>query len=180
MTTATSSVAETITRTLERTNGLANALLEGVNAEQFSAMPRADGKVINTNHPAFVYGHLSLYPKMLLGFLGKDASEIEHPAGFAELFMHGVDCQDDPSGANHPGKDEIVAYFNRAHKFATDTIKGMSDEELNTPLTGEEWYVEFAKTPAAICIFMLHDHYMFHLGQMSAWRRCFGLGQAMG
>ena len=180
MTIATSSMADTITRTLVRTNELANALLADVKADQFSSMPKSDGKTINTNHAAFVYGHLSLYPKLLLGFLGKDASAIEHPPKFAELFMHGIDCVDDRSCETYPGMDEIVEYFNRAHKFAIETIQSMSDEELNTQFTGDEWYVEFAKTPASLCIFMLHDHYMFHLGQMSAWRRCFGLGHAMG
>jgi hypothetical protein len=178
MTTATGSIAETITRTLERTKGLANALVEGTTSEQFARQPQADGKTINTNHGAFVYGHLSLYPKMILEILGKDSSVIAHPEKFAELFMHGVDCRDDSEGTIYPSKDEIVSYFNTAHDEVISTIKTLDDDTLNAAFAGDEWYVEMAGTPAALCIFMLHDHYMFHLGQMSAWRRCMGLGSA--
>lgn len=178
MTTATSSMGQTITRTLSRTKGLADALLEGVNAEQFARMPQADGKAINTNHPAFVYGHLSIYPKMILDILGKDSSVIENPPKFADLFMHGVECQDDPNDDIYPSKDEIVSYFHKAHEVVTQVVSELDDETLNAAFSGDEWYVEMAQTPAALCIFMLHDHYMFHLGQMSAWRRCMGFGSA--
>jgi len=178
MTTATSSMAKTITRTLCRTKDLADSLLAGVTAEQFARFPVADGKPINTNHGAFVYGHLSIYPKMILDILGKDSSAIENPPKFADLFMHGVDCQDDPNGEIYPSMDEIVDYFRAAHEATIKVVSELDDDTLNTPFTGEDWYVEFAQTPASLCIFMLHDHYMFHLGQMSAWRRCMGLGSA--
>lgn len=180
MTTATSSIADTITRTLARTKELAAALLKDVKDSDFSTMPKSDGKVINTNHPAFIYGHLSLYPKTIMDLLGLDGSSIEHPENFAELFMHGVECKDDHDGSIYPSRDEIVSYFERAHETVIAKIQELDDETLNTPFTGEGWHVDFAKTPASMCIFMLHDHYMFHLGQMSAWRRCFGLGHAMG
>jgi len=178
MTTATTSTAQTITRTLTRTKDLADSLLAGITAEQFARFPVADGKAINTNHAAFVFGHLSIYPKMILGILGLDASAIENPPKFDELFMHGVDCQDDSNGDIYASMDEIVAHFNSAHETVIKAIQGLDDEALNAQFTGDDWYVEFAQTPASLCIFMLHDHYMFHLGQLSAWRRCMGLGSA--
>ena len=177
MTTTTTSTAQTITRTLVRTKELADALLAGVTAEQFARFPVADGKPINTNHAAFVFGHLSIYPKMILGILGVE-SDFENPAKFDDLFMHGVDCQDDPNGNIYPAMDEIVNHFRAAHETVTKVIQELDDEVLNAPFTGDDWYVEFAQTPAALMIFMLHDHYMFHLGQLSAWRRCMGLGSA--
>lgn len=177
MTTATTSTAQTITRTLVRTKELGEALLAGVTAEQFARFPTADGKLINTNHAAFVFGHLSIYPKMILGILGVD-SNMENPSKFDDLFMHGVECQDDASGDIYPTMDEIVNHFRAAHATVIEAIQGLDDEVLNAPFTGDDWYVEFAQTPASLCIFMLHDHYMFHLGQLSAWRRCMGLGSA--
>jgi hypothetical protein len=178
MTTTTTSLGHTITRTLARTKDLADALLTGITAEQFARMPVADGKTINTNHGAFVCGHLSIYPKMILGILGLDASAIENPANFDELFMHGVDCQDDPNGDIYPSMDAIVKHFHSAHETVIKAIQGLDDDTLNAPFTGDDWYVEMAGTPAALCVFMLHAHYMFHLGQLSAWRRCMGLGSA--
>ncbi|MFK7759338.1 MAG: DinB family protein [Phycisphaerales bacterium] len=178
MTATTHATAHNITRTLERTKGLAEALLAGVTADQFARFPESNGASINTNHGAFVYGHLSIYPKMILDILGKDSSVIANPEGYTDLFMHGVECQDDPDGTVYPPMDEILAYFRKAHEEVVKVINEIDEETLNAPFTGDEWYVEMAGTPAALCIFMLHDHYMFHLGQMSAWRRCMGLGSA--
>lgn len=178
MTTTTTSMAQTITRTLTRTKDLADSLLVGITAEQFARFPVADGKPINTNHAAFVFGHLSIYPKMILGILGLDDSAIVNPPKFDDLFMHGVDCQDDPNADIYASMDKIVAHFNNAHETVIKAIQTLDDDALNVQFTGDDWYVEFAQTPASLCIFMLHDHYMFHLGQLSAWRRCMGLGSA--
>jgi len=179
MTTTTTSLGHTITRTLGKTKDLADALLVGVDAERFARFPVADGKAINTNHGAFVIGHLSIYPKMILGILGLDDSAIVNPPKFEELFLHGVECVDDANGDVYPSMDVIVKHFHSAHETVIKVIQGLDDEALNAAFTGDDWYVEFAQTPAALCVFMLHDHYMFHLGQMSAWRRCVGLGPAM-
>ncbi len=175
MTTTTAPLAQAITRTLCRTKEMADSLLSEVTAEQFARLPMADGKPINTNHGAFVYGHLSIYPAMILDILGMDSSAIANPPKYAELFMHGVECVDDANGDMYPAMDEIVAYFHKAHDGVIEVINGLDDETLNRPFVGDDWYVEFAGTPASLCVFMLHDHYMFHLGQMSAWRRCMGL-----
>jgi len=179
MTTTTSTLAETITRTLQRTRGLADALLKDIPAEKFARFPEVGGQKIVTNHPAFVFGHLSIYPVKLLETLGIDAPEIAVPEGFAEAFENGVECRDDPNHSVYPAMDAITGYFNLAHDTAITRLAQVDDETLNTPFAGDAWYVESMRTPASFIIFMLHDHYMFHLGQVSAWRRCMGLGSAM-
>ena len=78
----------------------------------------------------------------------------------------------------YPSMDSIVKHFHAAHETVIKVIQGLDDDALNAAFTGDDWYVEMAGTPGALCVFMLHDHYMFHLGQLSAWRRCMGLGSA--
>ncbi len=176
MTATTSSTqAQAITRTLSRTADLAQGLLTGVTAENFARMPQADGKAINTNHPSFIYGHLSFYPSYIFDLMGKDGSAIAIPEGWEDLFKHGVDCKDDVNGDIYPPMDEVLAYFKKAHEAVIEMINSCDDETLTKAFEGEGWHVDFAGTPAALTTFMLHSHYMFHLGQMSAWRRCVGL-----
>jgi len=179
MTMTASPLAETITRTLQRTRGLADALLKDIPAHSFARFPEAGGQTIRTNHPAFIFGHLSLYPVKQLEILGIDAPEIAVPEGFAEVFENGIECKDDPDGSIYPPMDTITGYFNLAHDTAITRLAQIDDDTLNTPFTGDAWYVDAMRTPASMIIFMLHDHYMFHLGQVSAWRRCMGLGSAM-
>jgi DinB superfamily len=176
MTTTASTTGQNITRTLARTAELAQGLLTGVTAEQFARMPQADGKAINTNHPCFIYGHLSIYPRFIFELMGKDGSAIDVPEGWEDLFKHGVECKDDVNGDIYPPMDDVLAYFKKAHEAVIEMINGCDDETLTKAFEGEGWHVDFAGTPAALTTFMLHSHYMFHLGQMSAWRRCAGLG----
>ena len=179
MTTTTSMLAETITRTLQRTRGLADALLDGIEPHQFACFPEIGGTLIETNHPAFVYGHLSQYPVMLLDVMEIDAPEIAVPEGFEELFKNGAECVHDPDRTVYPSKDTITGYFNTAYDIGITRLAQLDDATLDTPFQGDEWYAEAMKTPGSLINFLLHDHYMFHLGQISAWRRCMGLGSAM-
>lgn len=176
MTTTASTQGQNITRTLSRTAELAQGLLTGVTKGQFGRLPQADGKAIHTNHPAFIYGHLSIYPRYIFDLMGKDGSAIAIPEGWEDLFKHGAELKDDPKGDIYPPMDEILAYFKESHEAVIEMLNGCDEETLNKAFEGEGWHVDFAGTPAALSTFMLHSHYMFHLGQMSAWRRCVGLG----
>ena len=51
-----------------------------------------DGKPVNTNHPAFVYGHLTTYGPRILALVGKESAAEAAPAGFDALFKAGVEC----------------------------------------------------------------------------------------
>lgn len=179
MTTGTMTIAPMLTRTMERTLGLAQALLEGVRDEDFSSFPQIGSTTVETNHPAFIYGHLSIYPFMVASTLGLDASEIAVPEGFDELFKNGVECVHDPEGKTYPSREAIVSYFTRAHAFVFEGMKGLEDGAFLNGIEGNDWAADFFGNGGTMGVFMLHDHYMFHLGQMSAWRRCMGLGSAM-
>ncbi len=173
-------MGELLTLTMGRTLGLAKGLLGGIDAKDFARQPVGkDGQRVDTNHPAFVYGHLALYPARVLGMLGMDASDIACPASYDALFAAGVQCEDDPSGTKYPPMNELVAKFDAAYARLVEAVKGVDDAALSAPIQGNDRYREVFGTVGGAASFMMHDHLMFHLGQVSAWRRMMGLGSVM-
>lgn len=172
-------MGEMLTVTTGRSMGLAKGLLNGIAAKDFSSQPTSAGKVIDTNHPAFVYGHLALYPARVMGMLGLDGTGLACPKRYDELFAAGVACVHDPDGSQHPPKDEIVAKFESNYAALIDAVKDVDDSVLAGPIQGNDRYREVFGTVGGAASFMMHDHLMFHLGQVSAWRRMMGLGSAM-
>lgn len=172
-------MGELLTVTTGRTMGLAKGLLTGIDAKDFAKQPMADGKVIDTNHPAFVYGHLALYPARVMAMLGQDGSAVACPARYDELFAAGVRCAHDPDGSQHPPMDDILSRFDRGYAALIEAVKNTDDATLTGPIQGNDRYREVFGTVGGAAGFMLHDHLMFHLGQVSTWRRMMGLGSVM-
>jgi len=172
-------MGELLTVTTGRTMGLAKGLLNGIDAKDFSRQPTSGDKVVDTNHPAFVYGHLALYPARVMGMVGLDGSAIACPPKYEELFAAGVACVNDPDGSKHPAMDEIVSRFEANYATLIDAVKDVDDAVLAGPIQGNDRYREVFGTVGGAASFMMHDHLMFHLGQVSAWRRMMGLGSAM-
>ena len=52
-----------IADTLQLSLGYADRLLTGIPADRFARFATVGGTAVNSNHPAFVYGHLCLRPK---------------------------------------------------------------------------------------------------------------------
>ncbi len=178
MTTTTTPLAEQLTYSFARLIELSKAMLKDVDPKTCASFPHFGDTVVNTNHPVFIYGHLSIYPAFLLQILGQDTSKIAIPDGYEDLFKHGAECVDDPDFKTYPTMDEVVAYFTKAHEYARDVIRTLPDS-LITDTVADEQRREFLGNNANAISFMLYGHYMFHMGQMSAWRRCMGLGHAM-
>lgn len=177
-TTTANPIGEMLAITTARTMGLAKGLLGGIDASDFAKQPTADGKVIDTNHPAFVYGHLAIYPAKIMGMIGHDGSTVATPEAWEELFKNGAVCTHDPDGSKYPPMDEIVAKFEAGHQALIEATRNTSDNVLLQPIAEENWRETFG-TNGGMVSFMLHDHFMFHLGQVSAWRRMMGLGSVM-
>lgn len=156
---------------------LSEQMLKDVKASQFARKPVLGGKVIDTNHPAFVYGHLAQYTSGLIGMLGKEAPP--KPAGFEELFAAGKPCHDDPEGKIYPAMDVITSAFFGGYRSVVEVLPGVSDEHLNSPNPREGRMKEMFPTVGGMVNFLVAQHIMMHMGQVSAWRRCFGLGSAM-
>jgi hypothetical protein len=154
-------------------------MLKDVGPDLFARKPSAGGKTIDTNHPAFVYGHLSLYPAKLMPALGLDATKAAVPPAYAELFAGGKECLDDPRGEIYPPMEEITGNFFRAYSALVEGIRSLPDEKFAEPNPAEGRMKEMFPQMGALLMFMVGSHPMMHFGQVSAWRRCFGLGPVM-
>lgn len=151
-------------------------LLEGVSADSFARMAAPGGQVIQSNHPAFIYGHLSLYGPRIIGFAGGSAPET--PEGFAELFTKGAECQDDVDGTIYPAMNVITDFYFQGFEAALEAIRQADDERLQQPNPGPSPMAEKFPTTGSMCNFLGAGHMMIHLGQMSAWRRMQGMAPA--
>lgn len=153
-------------------------LIAGVTAENFGRFARPGGTVVKSNHPAFVFGHLALYPQRVLTLLGLPVGETAVPANYESLFKDGVECRDDAERNIYPGKDELIQRFTDGYKAATAAIAAAPDEKLLAINPTEGRSRELFPTLGAALSFYVAGHPQMHLGQVSAWRRMMGLSPA--
>jgi hypothetical protein len=157
-------------------------LLAGIRSEQAACKPRFESGgapvVVDTNHPVFVFGHLGTYPSRIMKFAGLDGSAAASPAGWDGLFKAGTPCHDDPEGKIYPKLDAVMAQYFKATDMMIAALEKVDDKVLVAPTPDEKMRERFPLAGAAI-LFMLNNHVMMHLGQVSVWRRCFGLPSAM-
>lgn len=159
------------------TRGYAERLLVGVTPQQFARKPVANGKPVDTNHPAWVYGHLALYPARIAAMAGMDASRFAVPSNFEDLFKDGTESKDDAAGALYPAMELITAAFFRTHDALFESLGGIDDAVLLAPTTDEKARQRFPQVGGRL-LFMCNNHVAMHLGQISTWRRCMGLPRA--
>ncbi|MGH7243046.1 MAG: DinB family protein [Phycisphaerales bacterium] len=175
-------VLEQIVAAAARGRGLAEKMLVGITPQQFARKPHfettAGTKVIDCNHPAFVFGHLSTYPARALFALGEDPAQVAPTDEFIALFKAGVECKDDPEGCIYPAMDKITGIFFANHDAAFARISKLDDAVMQRQ-TPDERYRQIFPTAGSAATFILTSHFMMHIGQVSTWRRCFGLPSAM-
>lgn len=171
-------IAEMLWANAVRTREIGLALAEDIPPERFARLPMVDGQPVLMNHPAFVFGHLALYPARVLKMAGFDPSEAAAPYWFDELFGPKAICQDDPFGEIYPEKDQLVGQFRAGLRNASERLRRVPDERLiETHTLGPELGSTILSLGAA-ADYLLNNHPMYHLGQVSAWRRCMGMGSA--
>lgn len=172
--TASHSTARAICDNARLTLMYADRLLEGIDADTFARLP--DG--VRCNHPAFCFGHLSIYPDRLLAYLGREDLTDPRPK-YNELFKAGAECRDDPDGTIYPPMHEIVEYFRDRYGALMTVLENIDEEALRADNPNEKMSDIIASLGGMI-MFMVGGHPMSHLGQVSTWRRVMGHGSALG
>ncbi|MEM9586512.1 MAG: DinB family protein [Planctomycetota bacterium] len=157
--------------------GYAQRLLTDVTPDQFHRFARVGDQVIESNHPAFVLGHLNLYPCRVIEQLGGDATPFQPSDAENELFSPAATCVDDPDAAVYPSMNVTVDRFYQRYQAAVDLLRTTGDEPFGNENPNERMRAKFG-TLGSMHSFYLGGHMMVHLGQMSAWRRAMGLGAA--
>lgn len=156
----------------------AQRLVQGIPENRFARLSVPGGHTVQTNHPAFVLGHLTLYPVRVFELLGQDATPAKIPTNYNQLFSKDATCQDDPEGTRYPNKQELLDCFIRCYESAmgllrrTDDVQLLIENPLDTPLK------QLCPKLASLLAFYMTGHVMSHLGQVSAWRRMEGLPPA--
>lgn len=155
----------------------AERLLKDITPQQFARVPVVGGVALVMNHPAFVFGHLSLYPMQLAEMTGISAKGMEVPATYQDLFKLGAVCDDDPSGTLYPAMHELTNAFFTGTDALIAALPSIAPYVFDTPLENPSRRERFG-TVGAFLAYILLAHPQTHLGQISAWRRCMGLGPA--
>jgi hypothetical protein len=170
------SLGNVIADSLELSVGYGERLLKDVTPEMFARYAAPGGTTIESNHPAFVFGHLSLYGPRILTQLGQPAPTI--PANFDALFSKDAKCVDDPAATIYPSMAEVTTVFFDGYKAAATALRSIPDEALQAPNPMEGRMAALFPTLGSLQAFYCGGHLMMHLGQISAWRRMAGLGAA--
>lgn len=151
--------------------GLGQALLNDVETSKAGCKPKG----VDTNHPVFIYGHLSIYPDMVLGAIGREDLKDPKSEQWHEHFMHGKDCKD--GCKDYPTLAEVKAHWVERYETVINALADV-DESIFANECPFEGLRKRCATLGEMVNFMLVMHTSFHLGQMSTWRRCVGLGAA--
>ena len=157
--------------------GYASRLLNDVTAEQFARFAKVGDTVIESNHPSFILGHLSLYAPRIIEELGGDPAAITPMQKFQDVFTQEVSCVDDVDGTVYPAMDEVTKTFFDGYEAAIKMLNEAEDELFLQPNPNESMRKRF-ENKGAMHGFYVGGHVMMHMGQLSAWRRAAGLGPA--
>lgn len=172
------SIGQLISASAARGLGLIVKACEPIDPDHFDRFPEArDGTPVRTNHPAFIIGHLSLYPSSALGLVGEDSTQVTPPADWQDLYKAGVECRDGGTTEYH-GKPALLEFFTRAHDHTLAALANVSDDVYLTEHPSEATRVHF-RTVGIMVNFYFTSHVMLHAGQLSAWRRMMGYGSVM-
>lgn len=155
----------------------AERMVTDIAPDKFSRFAIVGGSTVTSNHPAFVYGHLSLYACRIVEQLGGDATSIKPTDLYVEKFSHTATCVDDPDGTIYPPKDELVERVMTSYRAAVETLMNAEDSLFLVPNANEAMRAKFA-TNGSMQAFYIGGHFMIHMGQVSAWRRMMELGPA--
>ncbi|MEL6797402.1 MAG: DinB family protein [Planctomycetota bacterium] len=156
--------------------GYAEALCKGIPADRFARFAVGQNGPIISNHPAWVCGHLSLYPGRAAGMLNLDV-DVDVPDAWEALFGPKSECIDDADGSRYPAMAELVNTMIAHQRAIAGALTNIDDAALAAPTPIERYRDRFPTIMTAVD-FLITTHQMLHLGQLSAWRRMEGLGSA--
>ena len=149
----------------------ANRLCKDVPAAIFGSLATPGGTTVDSNHPAFVIGHLCLYPVRVLDYLKVPSDSIAPTETYQKLFSKDAKCVDDSAGQIYPHKDELLMFFERAYNLTLESLRQADDELLLKENPVDTPIKHVLPTLGSLIGFYLGGHVMGHCGQISAWRR---------
>lgn len=156
----------------------AEGLLKDVKPGQFARLAAPAGVKVHSNHAAWVYGHLAVYPARCMELLGQPAGAVALPPAWVELFKDGTPCLDDAEGTIYPPMEAVTKAFFDGYRAVQAALAKTDDATLLKVNPTEGRSRERFPTVGSVLGFLTGGHMQMHLGQISAWRRMLGLGSA--
>jgi hypothetical protein len=135
------------------------------------AMARPAGPLVN--HPAWQVGHLLWSFGGVAHWLGDTDNP---PPAWALACAQGSKPSTDR--AAFPAKSDMLATLESAHRRVIDLLWAAPADLLAAPMPDPKLR-KVLPTIADAVVFVLTVHCAAHLGQLSAWRRATGLGEAL-
>lgn len=123
----------------------------------------------NTNHPAWVIGHLTYTCQLLGGAIGLPEWL---PGDWARRFGTGSLPVADAS--LYESKDKALAMLRDAQSRMTRAVQELDDSRLDAPFPEESYRYVFPTVRHALTQ-VLVGHTANHVGQVSLWRKAMGL-----
>ena len=170
--------ADLINPATNMTLGYAEALLKNVEPRQFARLAAPAGVVVHSNHAAWNYGHLAIYPARCFELLGRPGGAPPIPAAWHDLFKDGTACHDDVEGTIYPAMGDVTKAFFDGYRAVMAAMAEAPDAAFTRQNPTEGRSRERFPTVGALLAFLTSGHLQMHLGQTSAWRRMMGLGSA--
>jgi len=169
-----------LTGTGELVLGLTQGMLKGIDPAKAATRIRGERGPVDAVHPVFILGHLAIYPEKALKMcFDLEPGAAAAPAKYHELFEAGKPCLDDPDCRIYPALADVSRIYFEAHQNLLRVIAESGDDVYSEPNPSEGSLRESFPTKGGMMMFMISAHTMMHLGQLSTWRRCFGLGSVL-
>jgi len=149
----------------------AKRLLVGIPVDRFARFAAPGKQVIESNHPAFILGHLSLYPVNVVRLLDLATSAVQPTDRFNALFSKDAKCQDDAHGIIYPSMQEVSNVFFSTYEIALSAMREAADSQLVVENPVDTPLKQICPTLGSMLGFYLTGHVAMHLGQLSTWRR---------
>lgn len=143
--------------------GLTAALVEAIPDEKLTVRACPD-----SNHAAYILGHIARTDDWVLGALGGPAPAL--PESWRSLFDGGATTSEDRSA--YPSKRELLDAMTSRRRAVTDWLVTLTPEELLEPVSGD--LAQIVPTRAAFPSSAAF-HEGFHAGQLSTIRRALGI-----
>lgn len=156
----------------------AKRLLVGIPPDRFARFATPGKQTIESNHPAFILGHLSLYPLNVVRLLGQDTTGVQPSDRYMALFSKDATCHDDAHGILYPSMNELSEFYFKSYEAAFDAMRGAADSQLVAENPVDTPLKQVCPTLGSMLSFYLTGHVASHLGQLSTWRRMEGLPPA--
>jgi hypothetical protein len=156
----------------------ARRLLVGIPVDRFARFAAPGNQTVESNHPAFILGHLSLYPFNVIKLLDGDTATVQPSDRFSALFSKDAKCRDDAHGIIYPSMQEVSDVFFSTYEISLTAIRGATDAQLAVENPVDTPLKRICRTLGSMLAFYLTGHVAMHLGQLSTWRRMEGMPPA--